>query len=100
MSNERAREWVNAVETELGLTGEVDDQQGLTAIDRLDERVREHVGADAVARSAFLVGVAAGRAREPAVAAQDISQKLGAMAEGWNVDAERGVPSNDQDQRG
>lgn len=93
-------EWLSAVETELGLIAVVDDQQSLSAIEGLDAHVTEHVGADAIARSAFLVGVAAGRAEEPGVAAQDMAQKLGAMAEGWNSDSERGVPSNDQEQRG
>ena len=64
------------------------------------DQVREHLGAEAVARSAFLVGVAAGRAEEPAVSAQDMAQKLTAMAQGWHADAERGVPSNDQQKRG
>lgn len=100
MTNQVVSEWLNAVETELGLSSVVDDEQGLAAIERLDAMVREHVDLAAVAASAFLVGVAAGRAEEPAVAAQDMSQKVGAMAEGWNADAERGVPSNDQDRRG
>ncbi|HXV92560.1 MAG TPA: PPOX class F420-dependent oxidoreductase, partial [Pseudonocardia sp.] len=34
--------------------------------------------------------------RRNAVAARDYAQKVGAMAEGWGADAERGVPSNDQ----
>lgn len=93
-------EWLKAVETELGLSSVVDDEQGLIAVDNLEARVQEHVDPRAVACSAFLVGVAAGRAEEPAVAAQDMAQKLGAMAEGWNSDSERGVPSNDQAQRG
>ncbi len=94
------REWLTAVETELGLSSVVDDDQGLSAIDGLAGRVSEHVDANAVAASAFLVGVAAGRAQEPGVAAQDMAQKVGAMAQGWSSDAERGVPSNDQSQRG
>jgi hypothetical protein len=100
VTNQLVREWLSAVETELGLNSVVDDDQGLSAIEGLADRVGDHVDATAVAGSAFLVGVAAGRAQEPGVAAQDMAQKLGAMAQGWNSDDERGVPSNDQEQRG
>jgi aconitase B len=99
MSDLSAREWTTAVETELGLRGSEDSPQGLEALDRLADRVTEQVGDRAALRTAFLVGVAAGRAQDPPVAAQDIAQKLGAMAEGWHADAERGVPSNDQSRR-
>lgn len=100
MTNQQVSEWLEAVETELGLSSVVDDQQALTAITELDGRVRDHVDPSAVAATAFLIGIAAGRSEEPGVAAQDTAQKLGAMAEGWNSDAERGVPSNDQSRRG
>jgi hypothetical protein len=49
--------------------------------------------------TAFLVGVAAGRADDPAVAARDYAQKISALADGWNSDSERGTPANDQQRR-
>ena len=93
-------EWLVAVERELGLEGAVDSEQGFDSIDDLSGRVDQQVSAVAARRTAFLVGIAAGRAEEPAVAAGDFARKLGAMAQGWDVEAERGVPSNDQNQRG
>jgi hypothetical protein len=33
--------------------------------------------------TAFLVGVAAGRAEDPAVAARDYAQKISRLADGW-----------------
>jgi aconitase B len=99
MRDQSVNEWTTAVETELGLENAIDSEQGLRSLDGLAEQVARHVDAAAVGRTAFLVGVAAGRAEEPAVAAQDIAQKLGAMAQGWNSDAERGVPPHDQSRR-
>ena len=49
--------------------------------------------------TAFLVGVAAGRADDPAVAARDYAEKISNLAKGWNSEGERGVPANDQSQR-
>jgi hypothetical protein len=49
--------------------------------------------------TAFLVGVAAGRADDPAVAARDYAQKIRNLAKGWDSDSERGVPANDQSRR-
>jgi hypothetical protein len=92
--------WMTAVELELGLESGVDSAQGLEPVDELSSRISREVTPEAAARTAFLLGVAAGRAQEPAVAAQDMAQKLGALADGWSADAERGVPSNDQSQRG
>jgi hypothetical protein len=100
MTDRSVDTWTTAIEIELGLEGQVDSAQGLNAISDLGGDVRKYVDPDAVARTAYLVGVAAGRAQEPSIAAQDIAQKLGAMARGWDSDAERGVPSNDQEQRG
>jgi len=99
MGNETVNEWISGIETELGLEGAVDSEQGLGAIDDLADQVHRNVGMEAVHRTLFLVGVAAGRAEDPAVAAQDVAQKLGAMASGWNSDSERGEPSNDQSRR-
>jgi aconitase B len=99
MRDQSVNEWTTAVETELGLEDAIDSEQGLHSLDGLAEQVARHVGEAAVGRTAFLVGIASGRASEPAVAAQDIAQKLSAMAQGWNSDAERGVPPNEQSRR-
>lgn len=99
MGDQSTDEWTGAVEIELGLEPAVDSNQGLDALDELVARVSGTIGATAAGRTAFLAGVAAGRAEEPAIAAQDIAQKLSALAEGWDSDAERGVPSHDQSRR-
>jgi hypothetical protein len=50
--------------------------------------------------TAFLVGVAAGRADDPAVAARDHAGKFSKLAEGWRADEERGKAANEQPRRG
>ena len=45
------------------------------------------------------VGVAAGRADDPAVAARDYAEKIRNLAKGWDSAGERGVPANDQSKR-
>jgi hypothetical protein len=57
------------------------------------------VEAAAAPSTVFLVGVAAGRAADPAVAARDFTEKLSALARSWNADSERSATPNDQDQR-
>lgn len=91
-------EWVTAVARELGLedatTGLVDLVLDLTA------DVAHGVSRPGAPVTAFLVGIAAGRADDPAVAARDYAGKISKLAEGWGADEERGVPANDQAQRG
>lgn len=91
--------WLSAVERELGLHGTVESEQGLAAVARLTELVADRVGPAAAGRTAFLIGAAAGRAEEPPVAAQDFTEKIGALARSWNADAERAAPPNDPAQR-
>lgn len=87
--------WLSAVERELGLHGTVESAQGLDAVAQLTDLVAEKVGHEAAARTAFLIGAAAGRAEEPPVAAQDFTEKIGALARSWDADAERAEPPND-----
>jgi hypothetical protein len=49
--------------------------------------------------TAFLIGVAAGRAADPAVAARDYAQRITRLADGWESEAESGVSAHDQSQR-
>jgi hypothetical protein len=49
--------------------------------------------------TAFLIGVAVGRADDPAVAARDYVQKVAHLADGWASDEERAEPANDQSAR-
>lgn len=93
-------EWITAVTRELGLEGQVDSEKSVDAVLDLTSDVAHNVSRPAAPVTAFLIGVAAGRAQEPQVAAADYAQKISALAEGWNADTERGVPSNDPDNRG
>jgi hypothetical protein len=90
-------EWITAVSRELGI-----DESGDRIVDTvldLTSDVAHGVSRPAAPVTAFLLGIAAGRAEDPQVAAADFAQKISALAEGWDADTERGVASNDQSQR-
>ncbi|GAA4554149.1 DUF6457 domain-containing protein [Pseudonocardia xishanensis] len=93
-------EWLTAVSLELGLEGQVDSDKSVDAVLDLTSEVAHGVSRPAAPVTAFLIGVAAGRADDPQVAAADYAQKIAALAAGWGADTERGVASNDQSQRG
>jgi len=92
-------EWVTAVARELGLEDAVSTGATTDMVLDMTSDVAHGVSRPGAPVTAFLVGVAAGRADDPGVAARDYAAKVSALAEGWGSDAERGVPSNDQDQR-
>ena len=91
--------WVTAVAQELGLSDQVDGGSVVDTVLDLTSDVAHTVSRPAAPVTAFLVGLAAGRQAEPAVAARDYAQKISALAEGWDAEGERGVPSNDQESR-
>jgi Domain of unknown function (DUF6457) len=91
-------EWVTAVARELGL--ELDDAAIVDLVLDLTSDVAHGVSRPAAPVTAFLVGVAAGRADDPTVAARDYAGKIGKLADGWDADEERGTPANDQARRG
>lgn len=93
-------EWVLAVARELGLEGAVEADTTVDMVLDLTSDVAHHVSRPGAPVTAFLVGVAAGRAQDPAVAARDFAGTIARLAEGWDSDAERGVPANEQSQRG
>jgi hypothetical protein len=64
-------EWITAVSRELGLEGQVDAQRSVDAVLDLTSDVAHGVSRPAAPVTAFLVGVAAGRAADPQVAAAD-----------------------------
>ena len=92
-------DWVVAVARELGLEDALVAGGTADMVLDLTSDVAHGVSRPAAPVTAFLVGLAAGRADDPAVAARDYAQKISALADGWDSDAERGVPSNDQQRR-
>ena len=93
-------DWVTAVARELGLEDALAAGGTVDMVLDLTSDVAHGVSRPAAPVTAFLVGLAAGRADDPAVAARDYTQKISALADGWDSDAERGVASNDQQRRG
>lgn len=93
-------EWVTAVARELGLEGSLDQAATVDMVLDLASGVADGVSRPAAPVTAFLIGVAAGRAEDPAVAARDYAEKVGHLAQGWDSSAERGVPAGDQSARG
>ena len=76
-------DWVTAVCRELDLT-EVLDGVGLvdTVLD-LTADVAHGVSRPGAPVTAFLIGVAAGRAADPSVAARDGAERIARLADGW-----------------
>lgn len=79
-------EWVAAVARELGLEGAVDSGELVDAILDMTSDVAHGVSRPAAPVTAFLIGVAAGRAEDPAVAARDHAQVVARLAESWGAD--------------
>jgi hypothetical protein len=93
-------EWTAAVCRELGLP-ESTDTAGMTKL-VLDVTgdVAHGVARPAAPVTAFLIGLAAGRAEEPGVAARDYAEQVSGLAKSWNAPEERGEPAGDQEVRG
>ena len=92
-------EWVTAVARELGLEEALDSVGVVDLVLDLTSDVAHGVSRPGAPVTAFLVGVAAGRADDPAFAARDFAGKIAKLAEGWGTDDERGEPANDPSQR-
>lgn len=96
MADDQATAWFTAVGQQLGLEG---DAEPRTSLDELARTVTHDVDAALAAQTTFLVGLAAGRAAEASVAADDYAGKIAALARGWRSDALRAEPANDQSRR-
>lgn len=75
-------EWVGAVARELGLDG-VDDGAMVDMVLDLTADVAHGVSRPGAPVTAFLVGVAAGRAADPAAAAREHAATISRLAAGW-----------------
>lgn len=76
-------DWVTAVATELGLDDAVDSDSIVDTVLDLTGDVAHHVSRPAAPVTAFLVGVAVGRADDPKAAARDVATKITKLAEDW-----------------
>ncbi|MBW0101338.1 DUF6457 domain-containing protein [Pseudonocardia sp. KRD291] len=95
MTTDPLQEWLTTVERELGLHRSEGDDHGLDAVHQVADLVSDKVDASVAARTAFLIGAAAGRAEEPPIAAHDFTEKIAALARSWNADTERAAQPND-----
>ncbi|HVL83253.1 MAG TPA: DUF6457 domain-containing protein [Pseudonocardia sp.] len=93
-------EWTAAVCRELGLPEATDTDGATKLVLDVTGDVAHGVARPAAPVTAFLIGLAAGRAEDPVVAARDYAQKVSGLARSWNAEGERGVPANDQSRRG
>lgn len=90
MASDEARalaDWVAAVGRELGLEDAVEGVGLVDTVLDLTSDVAHGVSRPGAPVTAFLVGVAAGRAEDPAVAARDYAQRIGRLASSWDADA-------------
>ncbi|MDN5932566.1 MAG: DUF6457 domain-containing protein [Pseudonocardia sp.] len=83
-------DWLAAVTRELGLSGAVEAEGTVDVVLDMTADVAHGVSRPGAPVTAFLIGVAAGRAEDPAVAARDYAGKISKLALGWHDDAERG----------
>ena len=93
-------EWVTAVRRDLGLEDTLDADALVDQVLDLTADVAHGVSRPTAPVTAFLLGIAAGRADDLTVSVNDFAGIVSRLAEGWGADAERAVPANDQAQRG
>jgi len=80
-------EWVATVAGELRLDEVLDSAALVDLVLDLTSDVAHGVSRPGAPVTAFLVGVAAGRAADPAAAARDYAQKISHLAQTWGSDA-------------
>jgi Domain of unknown function (DUF6457) len=77
-------DWVTAVSRELGLEGALESVGLVDTVLDLTSDVAHGVSRPGAPVTAFLIGVAAGRAEDPTVAARDYAEKISRLAAGWD----------------
>lgn len=93
-------EWTAAVCRELGLPEALATTGTTNLVLDVTADVARGVARPAAPVTAFLIGIAAGRAEDPAVAARDYAEQISGLAKSWNAEGERGEPAGDQSRRG
>ena len=77
--------WLTAVARELGLEGTLEAVELADVVLDLTSDVAHGVSRPGAPVTAFLIGVAAGRADDPAVAARDYAQRIRRLAAGGDL---------------
>jgi len=88
-------EWTAAVCRELGLPESMDTEGATKLVLDVTGDVAHGVARPAAPVTAFLIGLAAGRAEDPVVAARDYAEQITGMAASWAADQERGEQAGD-----
>jgi hypothetical protein len=77
-------DWVTAVSRELGLVGVLEGIELVDTVLDLTADVAHGVSRPGAPVTAFLVGVAVGRAADPTVATRDYAATIAGLAAGWD----------------
>jgi hypothetical protein len=93
-------EWMAAVCRELGLPESASTEGMMTLVLDVTGDVAHGVTRPAAPVTAFLIGLAAGRADDPVVAARDYAEQVSGLAKSWKAPGERGEPAGEQEVRG
>ncbi len=76
-------DWITAVTTELGLGDSLDGRDLIDMVLDMTADVAHGVSRPGAPVTAFLIGVAAGRAADPGSAARVYAKKISLLADGW-----------------
>jgi hypothetical protein len=93
-------EWTAAVCRELGLPDSMDTGGATKLVLDVTADVAHNVARPAAPVTAFLIGLAAGRADDPVAAARDYADQISGLATSWSAANERGEPTDDRQARG
>lgn len=76
-------DWITAITVELGLEETLDSRSIVDTVLDMTSDVAHGVSRPGAPVTAFLIGVAAGRAADPAAAARDYATKISQLADSW-----------------
>jgi len=79
-------DWVAAVAAELGIEDAVDHDTIVDTVLDLTADVAHNVSRPGAPLTAFLLGIAAGRADNPKFASRDLAAKVVKLSEEWKVE--------------
>jgi hypothetical protein len=79
-------DWVASVAAELGIEDAVDHDTIVDTVLDLTADVAHNVSRPGAPLTAFLLGIAAGRADNPKVDSRDLAAKVAKLSEEWKID--------------